>query len=109
MAWAADVAAVEVHGAEVHREDEDSATVEDVEVGEAWAVVVVEEAFLVEAQPGVVVEAASAEGAHRLVSFMVFLALAYTKGGLGGLVAKAGLMRVRDGGQNHQGDHDASR
>ena len=76
MAWAADVAAaVDVRGAEVHPEDEDSATVEDVEVGEAWAVVVVE-AFLVEAQPGVVVEAASAEGAHRVISFMVFLALA---------------------------------
>jgi len=78
VAWAADVAAaVEVRGAEVHPEDEDSATVEDVEVGEAWAVVVVVvEAFLVEAQPGVVVEAASAEGAHRVISFMVFLALA---------------------------------
>jgi hypothetical protein len=61
---AADVAAVEEGGAEVRPEDEDSATVEDVGAGAAWAVV---EAFLVEAHPGVVAEAASAGGDHNFI------------------------------------------
>ena len=70
MVWAADVAAVEARGAEVRPEDEDSATVEDVAAGAVLDVVV--EAFLVEALPGVVAEAASAGGAHKFVWFMVF-------------------------------------
>jgi hypothetical protein len=64
VAWAADVAAAEARGAEVQLEDEDSATVEDAVAGAALGVV---EAFLVEAHPGVVAEAVSAGGAHRLI------------------------------------------
>lgn len=75
MAWAADVVVVEARGAEVHPEDEDLVTVEDV--GEEVELDVVVEAFLVEDRLGVVEEAASAGEAHRLVWFMVVLAFGY--------------------------------
>jgi hypothetical protein len=88
VVWAVDVAAVESREAEVRHEGEDSATVEDVEAGAVWDVVVVE-AFLVQVLREVVAEVASAGGVHRLVWFMVFWRSGIPQGDS---VAKAGLM-----------------
>ena len=89
-----DVAAVEVREGGVHRVDEDSAIVEDVEAEAAWAGV---EASLVEARPGAVAEAASGVEALRahLRYFMVFRRFGDTTGRLATQSAKGGFTARR--------------
>jgi hypothetical protein len=91
VVWAVDVAVVEVQEAEVRPEDEDLAIVEDVGAGAAWVVV---EAFLVEAHPGVVEEAASEGGDHNFIHAIswCFGVRIYHEAFLSDPIAKAGLM-----------------